>query len=687
MTDTARSLIGMTAHNEPSPDPARFDTVREEMDEQPVSLLAEHVRTCFRVNNKHRLATGIEETMLRCTRQRNGVYDPDDAPKTAGIDIYMPITGLKCAAAESWLKDVLINAADQPWTISPTPQPELPDDLMQQVQQMVTQEIVSRGYPNIAIDTQRAQQLKQVALTEMARVAQKACDRMTQRINDQLTEGDWKRVFEQWQSDIVTYPGGVLKGPVIRNVRSLKWDGDKLAVTVEPLLVPERVSPLDFYPSPEATNPQDANNLVERMRMTKAQLYDCIGLPHFDDDAIRFVLDEFEHGYRDWLASDAPRARDERKQGTLWDTSETIDVLEFWGKVQGKVLHDWGVEVTDLEAQYECNAWVVSNYAIRALVNPDPLGRRPYHVTSFRKLPGQFWGEGIPQLVREVQRTANAASRSLIRNMTHAAGPMVEIDIDRIDESVSNPERIQPWKVYFTKPGNQGNGPAVRYSLTPSITADLQSIFEAQMQLADDFSGIPAYTYGNPDSVGGSAHTMGGLSLLYGGALKGIKNVIINMDRDGIEPLITQFWAFNMLYDPDPTIKADAKVVAKGAEGLLQKEAAQARSIEMLQVLTPYAQQGIIPQAALIQLLSQWLADQGFDLSQYMPDDTLSQNIAAAMGGAPSGTPVSSGIPSGAPAPSAASPPSMQPGTPPPQLDGRQAPVLQVMSNSTLPSP
>ncbi|QUN44683.1 hypothetical protein KEH56_36550 [Burkholderia cenocepacia] len=268
-----------------------------------------------------------------------------------------------------------------------------------------------------------------------------------------------------------------------------------------------------------------------------------------------------------WTASvPAP----EKKQGSLWRDDETIDVLDFWGRVQGSVLQDWGIDVDDPQAQYECNAWLVGNYVIRALLNPDPLGKRPYRVTSFNKLPGQFWGEGIPQLVRDVQRTANSAARALIRNMSFASGPVVEIDVDRLDDSEDRPDKIVPWSIRYTKSSNVpgGGGPALRYNVAPSIAGDLQAIFTFYMRLADDFSGIPAYTYGNQE-VGSAGRTMGGLSLLYGGALKGIKNVIMNIDRDCIEPMITSIWTHNMLYDPDPSIKADAKVIAKGSRGHL----------------------------------------------------------------------------------------------------------------------
>lgn len=636
---------------------ARFAATKEEQKSKTITELAAYIHECWRVNRDHKEDTTT--VMEQCERQRKGIYDEGDAKKLNGIDIFINITGIKCSACEAWIKDVLVNAADAPWVIEPTPIPELPDHLNQQIYDVLKSEIMARGYPSFAIDEARVKALKKTARKEVDRRAAEACEAMTLKIRDQMVECDWRKVFEQWQSDIITYPAGVLKGVIVRNKKTLKWNGDSLETVSEPALVCERVSPLDLFPSPEATNPQDANNIIERMRLTKAKLYESIGLPNFNDEAIRLVLNEFEYGFYHWLDYESGSTSLEPR---FWHDSETIDVLDFWGRVSGKLLNEWGLEVEDLEAQYECNAWLIGDYVVRALINPDPLGRRPYHVTSFRKSPGQFWGEGIPQLVRDIQRTANAAARALVRNMNIASGPTVEIDVDRLSEEEDIPEEIRPWRIYYTKGATVqgGTAQAIRYNIAPSIANELLGILQQFKTMADDFSGVPAYSYG---SQTGAMKTMGGFSLQYGNALKGIKNVLANMDRDGIEPLIKQFWAYNMMYDPDKSIKADAKVVAKGSQGILQKEQAQARSIETLQVLSPFMQSGLVPPQATQHLLVRWAKENGYDLSQFLPDMDVANEIAGVMQTTP-----------------------MTEGTPPPTLDGRQAAVINATQQNQIPA-
>ena len=40
---------------------------------------------------------------------------------------------------------------------------------------------------------------------------------------------------------------------------------------------------------------------------------------------------------------------------------------------------------------------------IKAVLNYDPLGEKPYCKTSFIKTPGSFWGKGIPEVIEDLQ--------------------------------------------------------------------------------------------------------------------------------------------------------------------------------------------------------------------------------------------------------------------------------------------
>jgi len=64
-------------------------------------------------------------------------------------------------------------------------------------------------------------------------------------------------------------------------------------------------------------------------------------------------------------------------------------------------------------------------------------------------------------------------------------------------------------------------------------------------------------------------------------AAKGIKQAISNIDKV-VAGVVHRFYVHNMMYNPDPFIKGDFTIVAKGAMGLLAKEQLQVRRNEFL---------------------------------------------------------------------------------------------------------
>ena len=82
--------------------------------------LAAHLRSCW--DAARQAKKPIENIMLRALRQRNGEYEADklrQIHEQGGSDIYMMITEVKCRAAESWLRDILLDTGTPPWDIHP----------------------------------------------------------------------------------------------------------------------------------------------------------------------------------------------------------------------------------------------------------------------------------------------------------------------------------------------------------------------------------------------------------------------------------------------------------------------------------------------------------------------------------------------------------------------------------------
>lgn len=568
--------------------------------------LASHLRKCW---DAARIAREpLTTVMLKALRQRNGEYEADklDAIRLqGGSEVYMMLTEVKCRAAESWLRDILMDTGAPPWDLAPTPIPDLPSDVGEALQEAFAEQVVRLIQSSGAAPTKDEMlELKEVVSQQfrfkLLQAAQLRSDKMKTKIEDQFLQGGWAEAFNEFITDVVTFPCAFLKGPIVRRQRYLEWgkspEGRTLAEPSERLAPEfERVSPFNIYPEPGITRINDGY-LFELHELSRAALADLIGVPGYDDQAIRKVLDLGPS--QSWVSetSRSEREEEERKYDTELRPTDMFDALEFWGKVSGKMLQEWGMsedDVPDDAREYDANIWVVGNYVIKAVLNYDPLGEKPYAKTSFIKSPGAFWGRGIPEIIEDLQNICNAAARALVNNMAIASGPQVEVNLERIppNEDIT---QLRPWKIWQVLNDPLGSSaPAVRFNQPSDNAQTLMAVYERFSRLADDHSGIPAYIYGDVD-VKGAGRTASGLSMLMGSAGKGIRQVVMHIDNDIIMPVVERQFVYNMRYDPDESIKGDAQVLPRGAVNLAVKETVNMRRVEFLNATANEMDMGII---------------------------------------------------------------------------------------------
>ena len=571
------------------------DRALQERQNQSVILgLAGYLRECWDVAQMAKRP--LEQKMLQALRQRNGEYEANKLQQIrtqGGSEIFMMITEVKCRAAESWLRDILLDNGTPPWDLNPTPIPDLSPTQSKEVQGIFAERVLKMveeygKAPNVSEIREIKEMVSQDYRFDILQQAQIRADKMKLKIQDQFAQGGWSDAFNDFITDLVTYPCAFIKGPVVRRQRVLGWKVDATGRTVvEPTerLGPEceRVDPFYMYPEPGISNINDGY-LFEYHPLSRMQLSDLIGVPGYDDDAIRKVL-EIGNGMS-WINLDVElqKNEEERKFYSYMKPTTEFDALEFWGKVSGKMLIEWGLteeDVPDSAREYDANVWMVGNIVIKAVLNYDPLGEKPYCKTSFIKCPGAFWGKGIPEIIEDLQGVCNAAARALVNNMGISSGPQVEVNVERLppNEDIT---QLAPWKIWQTINDPVGSSaPAIRFTQPDSRANELVAVYDRFSRLADDHSGIPAYVYGDLN-VQGAGRTSSGLSMLMGAAGKGIRQVVMHIDTDVVKPIVMRQFVYNMRYDEDESIKGDVQVIAKGAINLAVKETVNIRRIEFL---------------------------------------------------------------------------------------------------------
>ena len=113
----------------------------------------------------------------------------------------------------------------------------------------------------------------------------------------------------------------------------------------------------------------------------------------------------------------------------------------------------------DREMEYEINAIVVGNYVVKAVLNPDRMGRKPYSVDSFERIPGSFWGKGVPEMMADVQDVCNAVARSIVNNASLDPVPR-----SKLTYRCSDSEEIWPWKIWQSNNQQMSEQPAVKFN-------------------------------------------------------------------------------------------------------------------------------------------------------------------------------------------------------------------------------
>lgn len=568
-----------------------------------VEGLAGYVRECWSAAKDHK-EQYIEDRLLSNLRRRNGEYDPEveqELQNQGGSQIWMHITATKCRAASAWLRDTLLGTGtEKPWTLSATPVPDLPPDIVEGIIAEATKQIedfiqMNGQQPSDAQVRELLLEMKDSAAEQIKEESSKRAARMELKMEDQLVEGNWIQEFNKFIDDLCTFPYAVMKGPVVRSRPTMKWQqtangGFEPLVITSPKLEWVRVSPFDIYWAPDASDIDDGYT-IERHRLKRRDLNALIGVDGYDENNIRMVLKEHgEGGLKEWLANDSERAEIEGKGTDAFNgrsPEAIIDALEFHGMVQGSMLIEWGMKkskIKDPEKDYNVSVWLIGSYVIKAQLNYDPLGRKPYFKTCFEKIPGQWCGNSIPDLAADVQDMANASARALANNMGISSGPQVAVNIDRLPDG-EDITQMHPWKIWQTTndPTGSSNSPAVTFFAPPSMAGELMGVYEKFATLADEYTGIPRYMQGDTN-IGSAGRTASGISMLLGNASKIIKQVVQNVDVDVTQPSLEYQYYYNMKYGDDPDLKGDIRIQARGAISIIQKEAAQVRRNEFLQL-------------------------------------------------------------------------------------------------------
>jgi hypothetical protein len=658
--------------------------------EQFTTALAAYIDNEFGRMVRHRdSAQGWSDRLTNAMRVFSGQYDSQklmEIRRFGGSEIYARLIAAKCRGATSLLRDIYLNV-DKPWSLSPTPDPTLPDDIAGDIAKLVALEVKTAETagmpPDPGMVRDRTKMLTESAKRATLKKARLEAEKAFRKLDDILVEGGFYAALGEGLTDISLFPFMCIKGPVVRMEPKVTWVQGRAQVTSKPKMRWYRVSPYDVWWTPGSSNIADAA-VCERSRITRADLNDLIGVPGYDEAAIREVLRWYgQSGYVEVMAStsDTSRSVMESREDPRMNASGMLDMIEYHGYVQGKILLQQGMDpakIPDEDRDYFVDAFKIGRYVIKVQLSPSLRKRAPYYVTSFEKVPGTVVGNALPDILADVGDAANSALRSLINNMAIASGPQVVVNDDRVADNEDSDD-MYPWKRWHvvTDPLGSNNGQQPVSFFQPASNAqELLQVYEKFTQIADEISAIPRYSTGS-DRTGGAGRTASGLAMVMGNAAKILQTVSANIDNDVVEPAVSELYDMVMLTDTTGTLRGDESIDVVGVNIAMQRETQRQRQLEFLQITAnPIDMQitGVRGRASVLRSVSEGIGLDGESIVP--PDDEIAAMTGQPGGPAAPGTPAAaSGPPPPAPPPGAPQPPQTNVAGPTPGAGQGTAPA------------
>lgn len=563
----------------------------------------------FTTNVSHRRSSGVDQKLRKALLAQTCSYTPEQKEKMrkAGIseDIYAPITAVKVRAAKAMLVDIFQASGDWPFTLRPTPDPEVPSQVEEEALESVRNDIekIYDGLRGAGIQSlpPKAQNILDGIIfnafntrydeiqNRKEQFARQRAKRMEKKVQDYFAEGGFIDAFQEYVNYICVYGTGLILGPIPRvmPMNECKTDRKTGAVKYQRVYrkIPtyEAVNPMDCYPAPDAKSVDDGP-LCIRVKYTANELWrysNAVKKPNTDkadgwlDLTVRALLDRYSKGgcKIDSEPYDAIR-RVQEKNGTDDPEDCTLEGVRCFASVRGSDLLEFGItknrdgKAIEYTKFYQVETIVIGGFVVYCRILDDRIGR-PVCKGVFYELPGSWWGESVADKVAMCQNVMNNSIKALMQNMSAASGPMYWMnDSSRYVDKDGTGMKVRPHKLWPFQASMMGNsGAPMGVINVPSNASELLAVWERMKTQADDDSGIPAYTYGQAGGNSGAMRTAQGLAIFTEAASRGMKMVISTTDRLVTRQLVKKTCDYILLYDDNLDLKGDCEVVPAGIMG------------------------------------------------------------------------------------------------------------------------
>ena len=330
----------------------------------------------------------------------------------------------------------------------------------------------------------------------------------------------------------------------------------------------KNVSLFNFFTDIENRNIQENMGIFERTYMSRN---DIVAMYKEDDPNVvpdelkRLIGGEFgrnlEFGSNEYKDNDSPELR------LINRRHRTIQVLEFWGRVPEYLVKEFenrkpgivdsGLEFTKTASFQYDNGKMVEVTAVIAegcllKFQRTENAMRPYFRIDWEEPIDDIAPKSIADVIDTMQQSLNSAMRLFEDNKKLAANVMFGRK-KRYFENKNDTGSLYPGKSFDIAESCDDVRKALQPIVVPDVSDRLVDAIAMYQRQANDQSMIPDIAHGIQADTKTTAYE---ISLQNEKAGKYISEIVKNVDRNAIEPIVYFFYQWNML---DPNVTNECK--------------------------------------------------------------------------------------------------------------------------------
>lgn len=334
----------------------------------------------------------------------------------------------------------------------------------------------------------------------------------------------------------------------------------------------EYISNWSIYRDLETEDLQAGQGIIQRSMISPYELRQKMGGGYWIDEAIERAIAEAEEPSQTQGSTDTSTLPPGLRN--IQHRHKTIEGLEFWGRAPRVLVEQFEKELKLKSPKKEASIQMFDfldyehdgdEVEIMVVMADDEIVRysrnkpnsRPYYRTVWEIALDETSGTGIPKNLRSIQKVINGGVRAFEDNKKLSANVMAAV----------KRQYTPDWDGVF-KPGAEielsdecdDARQAIQQVIIQDVGQTLLDLIGMFERYADEASQLPKIMQGvthdkqRPD-------TLGELNMLQANAGKYLGGVIKNFDEGLIEPVITDFYKYNMA-DPEIT-KGKGNYIAK----------------------------------------------------------------------------------------------------------------------------